>query len=351
MHGTDISPAPPPDGGSEDIQHIGQLYALIRLSRDIIKVKDFARALGMSESLLSRFESGEIRTTRYFEKLVRALAQDRVGDMLVTTPLKEDEVALLLDLYAQNRTEVKHRALSEQLDEIYLADILPENIRTKTQKQKYLPIVQALEQQAAPAFIADALWFIHAINGAALRLFGIDPGSTHGLAYVKRWEAWHVMASKFTNPSPVREAHVEPNRYFPPVVDAFCRDIYPFLFTPHVRGLLRRLHAMSRQNRLGFARMWEPSVRLKSFLEEEESLYRGIIYQGRQIQAAASQRVEWTVYPHRKYPVLYWMGVWEPFDGPAEEAFAHLQSFPDSHAIYYAADPKHLGDFHISRLA
>jgi hypothetical protein len=336
-----------PGFGTEDIPHLGHFAAQLRLSRGINNITQLSREISVAPGIISRFEKGEIHSTPYFRGLVEKLQQERIGDIVITNPLTSDEAKLLDDLEMENRTKVKRRTLYERLNDIEI-EKLHEGIgpspspksRAKKQKEapKYADLVKKLEEQPYPAFIADRLWHMHAINGAALRLFGIDPESTSGLKYMHRWEAWHVMAAKFTKPSPVRDSMLEINRYFPPTVDAFFRDICPFQFTPQARALLSQLHAMSKQNKLGFTRMWRTSVTLQSFIRQEEALYRAIVYDGVTIQGIARQRYEWTVYPQNRHPVLYWMGVWEPYDAPADKAFAELQKFSDSRKIYYAAN-------------
>ena len=343
-----------PTFGPEDIAHLGQFAARLRISRGIENVAQLAEALNIADTSIGRFERGEIQTSAYFRLFVRALQNDRIGDTVVRSPLNSDEVDLLLDLEAQNSSPTRRRRRYEELNEIQLNSIqkpdgpippkrTPKKIRAKW--VTYTEIVKALEKQKNPAFIADTLWHIHAINGAAFRLFGIDAESESGSEYLRQWEAWHVMAAKFTEPSPVRANTPEINRYFPPTVDAFFRDIYPYLFKPQVRALLGRLHAMSSQNGLGFGRMWESSVTLKSFIRQEKALYRAIDYQGKQTEAIAGKRTVWTVFPDGtcpvQHPVRYWMGVWKPnnrLNPQAKDVFMELQKFPDSRKIYYPVD-------------
>lgn len=344
-----VAPVPSlPNFGVEDIPHLGRFAARLRLSRGIENVKQLAGALHISPAVISRFERGINLRSAYFQQFVQALQNPQIGDIVINNPLTPIEAELLFDLEVQNRTRARRRNLYENLNELKLDNLYRRIGPTPSTKSRsknlqdaptYAQIIRQLEAQTNPAFVADRLWNIHAINGAAFRLFNIDAGSPSGSKYLKRWEAWHVLAAKFTEPSPVRDHTNEINRYFPPTVDAFFRDVYPFLFTPQARALLSRLHAMSRQNSLGFGRMWDSSVTLTSFLEQDKALYRGIVFQGTEVQAIAQSREEWFVYPNSRQPVLYWMGLWEPNenDDRAKAAFAKLQDYSDSRTIYYAA--------------
>jgi transcriptional regulator with XRE-family HTH domain len=334
--------------GIEDIPHLGHFAAQLRISRGITNAQQLAKALNISSSVITRFEQGHFKNTVYFERLIEALAQDRIGSIEVKSPLATHEIQLLREIDRENRTPTRRETLHKILKEIEFEHLLhadgpfpkPKSPSKKLRTApRYADIVGHLKQQSNPAFVADELWHIHAINGAAFRLFGVNPEARAGLEYLHRWEAWHVMAAKFTEPSPVRSSMVEINRYFPPTVDAFFQDVCCYLFTPQVRVLLSALHRMSKQNQLGFGRMWNSAATLTSFLKQEDALYRAIVYKGRKIEAIARQRWEWIVYPssNTTRPVLYWMGVWEPNDAAAKEAFAEIREQPNSSTIYYAA--------------
>jgi hypothetical protein len=123
--------------------------------------------------------------------------------------------------------------------------------------------VEQLKKEPGPAFIMDDLWFVHAYNAASLRLFGVDyKGDDKDK--LRWWQSWHVIATKFTPGSIIRDAHIDPNLYFRPAVEQFCGDIRDYLFTVQVRSLIQKIYELSSSGNFGFERMWLPAVTFES---------------------------------------------------------------------------------------
>jgi hypothetical protein len=206
-----------------------------------------------------------------------------------------------------------------------------------------------------PAFIADPLWFIHALNGPLLNLFGIQP-QREG-AYFRCWEAWHVMGCKFMAHSPIREAHCSYNDYFPPAVDQFYRSISPYLFTNQARALISRLILLSNANGFRFGSWWHNSVAFRAAYAPEK-LRRRVWYQDparlfgeRLVLRGVAERGEMRVVPlcaDGSYAVPFWLGVWRGDDDDpiSQQIIDHLHTPLDKSAVFYAADYDMHRDFH-----
>src|SRR5690606_30891706 len=148
-----------------------------------------------------------------------------LNGVLTYAPLSTDE-AMLLRQSILGTHNGNGRACTVQLSAydftLITSPHAPAELKTLTQR---------LRQATRPAFICDGLWFIHAVNGAMWNLFSIAPDA----ALLRHWESWHMIASQFTDPSPIRAAHVNPDNSFLSTINAFFRSTLPYLFTPQMR--------------------------------------------------------------------------------------------------------------------
>jgi hypothetical protein len=194
-------------------------------------------------------------------------------------------------------------------------------------------LVQQLRQTPWPAFIADGLWFIHAVNGAMLNLFGIAPDSP----LLRRWESWHLIATQFTDPSPVRDAHVSPDNCFPSAICAFFRATLRYLFTPQMRALLRSLHQISLTNQTHFSTWWYQTSAFSLAFELKQDariLRRSDRYFLTSIRRTKSQFVPITA----KMQVPFFLGIWQPLAAETQAAFARLSGAAAASELFFAAD-------------
>lgn len=353
--------------GDFDISHIGRLFRLVRLGRGgDVRQKDVALEAQTDPSTLNRFErtgndetpvghrpgsSPLARRSGYFEDYVNALRRDHINGRAVADPLKDEDAALLLAVYAMNNTPGK--VLKRQHDLAAIELDLLQRARPDNHLRPLWQLEQKLRLCERPAFIADPLWFIHALNGPLLNLFALHP-QRHA-DYFSRWEAWHVMGSKFTANSPIRDAHVSYNDYFPPTVDQFYRAICPYLFTRQVRGLAQRLISMSNANGLRFGTWWHNSVAFRMSFEPEQ-LRRRLWFQdpvqpnGERIVlrtvAHMLDSCEVPLCADGSYTAAFWLAVWSGDDPASEEIIDNLHAPLAKDAIFYATDYDVRHDFH-----
>lgn len=356
--------------GDFDISHIGRLFRLVRLGRGgDVRQKDVAIEAQTDPSTLNRFErtgndeapvghrpgsNGPLaRRSGYFEDYVNTLRRSRINGRAVADPLKDEDAALLLAVYALNNTPGK--VLKRQHDLAAIELDLLQRARPDNHLRPLWQLEQKLRLGGQPAFIADSLWFIHAVNGPLLNLFALHP-QRHA-AYFRRWEAWHVMGTKFMDYSPIREAHVSYNDYFPPTVDQFYRSICPDLFTSQARALAQRLLSMSNQNGLHFGAWWHNSVAFRMAFAPEQ-LRRRLWFQDpaqpggeRIILRAVASTLEACEVPlcaDGSYTATFWLGVWNGDDPASEAILNNLHAPLAKSAIFYAADYDVQHNFHVN---
>ncbi|MBK9714147.1 MAG: hypothetical protein IPO81_23010, partial [Kouleothrix sp.] len=108
-----------------------------------------------------------------FERYVQALQSPTIH-----YPLTDAQATILRTLY-RNRRASRIRNLEDRFAVVDFASI--------GQDEKFAGLVQELREHTGPAFIMDDLWFIHAVNGAQLKLFTVDPRSS---PFLRRWDGW-----------------------------------------------------------------------------------------------------------------------------------------------------------------
>lgn len=103
-----------------------------------------------------------------------ALCLDQIDhDQEVTLPLEQGDRDLLMSIYEEAGTLRQIR----QHEQVYSSldfQTLRESKSTPHLKPLW-ELEEALRKETRPAFIADSLWFMHALNGATFNLFGIVP--------------------------------------------------------------------------------------------------------------------------------------------------------------------------------
>lgn len=315
-----------------DIRHIGDLLRYNRKSRRLTQA-EIAKAIGVTSATISRLERGYEKNMggKTVSKYIAVLESEVSRHPRLTA----DQAQMLRELYVS----FKERRAREEL----LSTVDFRSLRRR-QSPGLGRLIAQLETSEEPALIFDPLWCVHAFNGAVLRLFGINPDNPN----LHSWEAWHSLGSKFPVSSPVRQAHLNADTYFPITVVEFFQNPYtrPFLFTTQMRYLVYRLHQLSEQNQAHFTPWWLNAI---TFSQEftGESLARQIMSPRR------ASAVLWTQAAYRDsvpiaegYDGAFILGCWEPLDDVAARTFADISRMPGSREVYYAADYDTSLDFH-----
>jgi len=325
----------------EDYVHIGMIIKHIRETRQITqtKISDLAN---LSPSTINRLESGfpfkysEEREDS-FNKYLSAL-----GSPEIHRPLRDHQTNILKKLFRSSTQE--HIEEAQRL----LAGISFYDILDDKRHPEFTELIQKLEVLNRPAFILDPLWFIHALNDSALGLFGLD----HQNKFLNKWEAWHVIATKFYPDSPIRNAHYNRGVFFPPVIDQLFwdEDASRYLFTIQMRLLLCKLHKLSKDNDFNFTDWWDGAL---SFTLDypKEHLNRIIRYNSHTItiEAETILRKEVRLFPGCVIPFKLIM--WKPIeeDETVEKILNSLGGLPLSTNIFYADDYETVNhDFHVN---
>ena len=361
------------DFGDYDIPHIGVLYRLNREKRrvkasDVVNfVKQnhphaspsglaaFEQAVptnGPTNGHAAEHELARAKSSRYFDAYVQALQQHNLYDARVNPPLNTGEAETLSALYANNHREAQIHRQELELAALDYGNIAGAHVPTRLQR-----LVDQLAGESRPAYIADNLWFIHAMNGSMLNLFGIDPAR-----HLDRWEAWHSVAAKFLINSPLFNAHISVNQHYPPAIDFFFKEVGPHLFTVQMRALLAALHRLSADNGVThFDRWWDQTVTFQLPWAFED-LRREIRYWG---ALPGAQRTEenyeilriWAAERHDVSvesicgtPMRYWLGIWNtPPNGETPgTSVSALTGYADNQQIFFAADYDTARCFHVN---
>jgi hypothetical protein len=339
----------PPHLAIHDIPHLGVLYKRVREARGLSQT-DIASALGVTNSTISKFEStGRSRRDQIVERYIRALEAPVLNGVHRYAPLSMEEAALLRQLSptahngsngsnGTNGNNSNGHAPAVQLSAYDFALITSPHAPAELKA-----LVHKLRQTPWPAFIADGLWFVHAVNGAMWNLFGIAPDDP----LLRRWESWQMVAAKFTDPSPIRAAHISPDNYFPPTICAFFQSTLPYLFTPQMRALLRNLHQLSLVNQLHFSTWWylASSFNLSFDLSQSARILR----RGDRFFHTTIRGLELHMIPiTTAQAVPYFLGVWEPLGADTQAGFARLSGAAAPDALFFASQYDVRQNFHVN---
>ncbi len=321
------------EAGHNTLPHIGALCRRIRASRDV-DAAHMVRWCGVrhASNITRNFEELGMTSDTTFERYVQAL-QTRE---LVNPPLMARQAAILRALWHNRRhtEDLEHN----------LAALSFEHIRLRKRPDTLATLVEQLAHTDAPAWIMDDLWFVHALNGAMLRLFGID---TRDTAFLGQWYAWHALASACSASSPLRCGYAD--QFLPPMIVSFLENkhTYPLLFTSQMRELIERTIALSEQEGCEFQHWWKQATAF--YLPYSlVSLARPIVYQGRVIYAEPRFQSACTAALGPGYATHYTMALWQPIDRDAAEAFEEIRRSPGSGDVVYAADYDRHHDFHVN---
>lgn len=343
---------------AQELTNIGALFRRVRKARDVPQ-DVLARYVGIKPSSLSRFESKGAHFQNHdfdgdeaptFELCVDALRQHTISGHPVTAPLSAQDAEFLIELYRLGRSRQQIARLEEAYSFVSTSTIV--EARATNHLRGLHELKQALARESRPAFIADSLWHIHALNGATINFFGIVPPSTgqarHHGAYLGDWTAWHVIGSKFAKDSPVRSAHLLYNTYFPPTVNAFFQTLGPWVFTMQARAIVRRLIETSLRNGLEFQSWWSNATALKLAFAPE-SMYRLINFRDARepsaepivVHAAADSKESRMVpvVPDESMQVEFWMGTWNSVGDSASQALIrNLPGYASPTELFFPGD-------------
>jgi len=317
----------PPHVDADDMPHVGIMFRRIREARGFSQ-SDIARALGVTSSTISKFEgTGRSRRRRIVERYIQTLHDLCREGMHSPYPLDDDAANLLIGLSGDARGDNRHtRAV--QISAYDLALALSPNCPAELKT-----LLQRLRQTRWPALICDGLWFVHAVNGAFLNLFGLDEGS----ALLRRWESWHLIGAELVDPSPVSPVHVWLDGYVPPLVWEFFRTAAPYLFTPQMRALLRKLHILSARNGRHFREWWYSATALTLFYCEHQSVR--LVRRNKHVLLASVLKFEPHIVPSgAKTDLPYYLGEFEPIGIETQTAFEQLSGPARRGDVLYAAD-------------
>lgn len=317
-----------------DLPHIGALYRRVRESRGV-RPAEIARFCGVAEATISRNLEEQGKTgSETFNRAIAALQSD-----IAQPPLTQQQARMLHTLYRHSKEKGVHERQCE------LAALNLDQVNSKQRPRKLDSLVAQLAQEQRPALLMDQLWFIHALNGMLLHLFGTDSSAD----FFRRWDAWHVIGGLLSADSPIRRAHVNTDEFFPPMVALFFTNehTYPYLFTLQMRLLIKRLHELSEENNAEFTEWW---LRANSFNlpYNLQNLTRTILYQGEPIQVEARLHFRQAVEVEAGHRACYTLLVWNPLGSTAHKAFEQMQRLPQSSQIFYAADFDTAHDFYVN---
>lgn len=321
-----------------DLTHIGMMCAKIRQSRGLRKC-DVAEYTGLSKPTVSRLERNE-STFKSFSKYVGGFRRGK-------PPLNAREVDHLVELYPYSQ-EPKIRELEAELATIDLRDIC-----SASSPPQLKDLVRALGSERRPAFIRDDLWFVHAFNGAALHLFGVDFSKPENLS---AWQAWQVIAVKFVPDSAVRRAHYRTDNYFRQAVGVFWKSLHRYLFTWQVRVLAHKIYELSGPNEFHFENWW-PQAATFNLDYDLHSFTRALYHPSSRrdkdrlihVQSSEPIRVEVEVVPGTGHTARYTLVVWNAMSQEAKELFADIAGRRDGRQILFAADYDQDNSFHVNK--
>ena len=304
----------------QDFPHIGALFYTLRESRTVrgttkrLTQQAIADKCNVHKSNISRFEgAGKISDDlfRIYIKVIRESLEIPDGVIQFLSQLRTVSDPDSIDSNQEALSYVSFEAITGE-------------------KQ----FIDELQREKRPSFIVDQLWFVHAFNAPVLRLFEITPND------LKRWESWHIIATKYLPDSPVREGHPEKYRhkYFPPACQRFFEQASnPFLFTPTMRTLLWRLQNLSRD----FENLWENIVTFIQYYPAE--FERTINYRA---DNGSMFEIDTTLYARelgrvevvKGRSMQYSQVIWNPKNQEAETAFEEISKSCARSPVTFASE-------------
>lgn len=329
-----------------DMPHFGILFRHIR------------ETLGLKQSKLADHISVDVATVNRFEKLgttqpdtvksiIAALNAPALTKGLSRHTLTENDIQLLQSIYSSFLEKKTKEIQLAAIDfELVVSSYCPDSLRQQIQKMRSCGF---------PAFLIDPLWFIHAINGAGLQVFGLDPEAE----YMNRWEFWHVLGTKFAKDSPVRTAHASIDDYFPPSVDVFFKSTTPYLFTIQMRSLLSKLHQMSSENSYEFSRSWQSACTFNlPYVSDPRS--RKLVYKKTKADVTSEDDEDTKIHVTSEYDapirvkfssdntISFMLGQWKPVEPESrtQRILEEIWKSPTGSKVFFAADYDRQKTFH-----
>jgi len=321
-----------------DLPHLGALCRQIREARGI-SPSQIAAYCGCDLALITRsFEESNNLGEENFERYLAFLQQD---DLVKTTPLTSAQAALLRSLY-------KSRGIAAQREHhleaacISFDDISPRN---PARPAALSELVNLLANEPRPAIIMDDFWFVHALNEAQLRLYGVDPASP----FLNRWEGWHSIAGKIPVDSPIRRAHDQTGQFIPPTIVFFFEHEFTqqHLFTLQMRRLLERLVALSKEHQYELHKWWRQLI---SFMLpfNTQSVPRTVTINGATLLANPRITEVRSVAHATGHVSHYALVVWEVIcSSDGGMGMSHTGT-PTPQPVYFAADYDKSRTFHVN---
>jgi hypothetical protein len=317
---------------SLDLHHIGELCRRVRNALGI-SIETMAHQCEVkAHGTISTFEKTGRTDDRTFEKYV-AVLKSRKSLQSPHEPIVQKHIDILNKLYTRYyRRSIKD---AEEALRRYQCNLSLVNFEHIRMDKNLVGFVEKLERENRPAIILDDLWFIHAINGALLHLFGMS----HKDDLLNHWYGWHSIGIKCPKNSPVRNGYKYPSEYFPRTNEYFFENdqTYKHLFTYQMRLLVLKLYDLSLKEDFLFHKWWHQVTSFQLPFDDLGLQSRSLMYHGQEI------RVNPTITDTKEFhahggTVRYSLGVWEPKWHEAEQVFKEIQKLPDSHKLYYAAD-------------
>ncbi len=317
-----------------DLPHFGILFRHIRETLGL-KQSKIADHISANVATVNRFEKLGTTHAETVEHIIDALNSPKLSKGLIRHTLTRANIDLLHSIYSSFRErDAKEMQLAALDFKLITSRFCPDGLRK---------VVRTMRTCGYPAFLIDPLWFIHAINGAGLKVFGLDPEAE----YMNRWEFWHVLGTKFAKDSPVRNAHASIDDYFPPSVDVFFKSTTPYLFTIQMRSLLCRLHQISDENSYEFTRSWQSAYTF-NLPYKSDPRSRKLLYQGNMVNVISEYDDPHIVQFSGDNTVPFMLGFWKPveLDSPTQRILEKIWKSPNGSKVFFAADYDRDKSFH-----
>jgi transcriptional regulator with XRE-family HTH domain len=317
-------------------RHLGQLLALLRRQRGISQTA-IALELGTASSAnIHRFEkAGASLSHARIRQYIHLLAQPVIGGQVYRDALTPGQVEIL---YRMPHTLEAIQHASERVLHYDFGAIRAPHVPEPLRELK-----RRLFELRVPAYICDGLFFVHAVNGACLNLFSLNPAT----GYLDRWETWNSLAAKVMAASRVRRAHLNPDQYFPPNVDFFFRTSAEFSFTPQLLAFIERLGQLEESVRLRFPQWWSSAQTFRLHYDLHR-LTRTIRYQNRQLHVSNPPPYTVHVETPRGELLPYYLVTWWAESRDQEETLENLPGYVAPDAVFFAADYDRRGNFHVN---
>lgn len=251
--------------------HIGPVCGHIRAGRvGRPDIAEMGRKIGYSGKdpgqQIRRFEEGRlVLSQKKFEKYVEAL---NLG------PVQKENLLAMYHGY-NNKTADEARLGHYSFDLIHKKEFKALN-----------ELSFIVETSSIPSIITDELLYIHAMNSAFLRLYGVKLGDLSNNVF---W--WHAVAIKYISDekSPVRKAHKGfEGAFFHRELGRFFNRTSQYFFTTQFQYLVQNTCRLSPS---WFAREWEDLLLMRD-IPEELSNIRSFRYQNRIIDLEVIDRAK-----------------------------------------------------------